>query len=57
MPRSRAFWALRIHGRVVGGLDKIGELGIRHVALAISPVCFDQARAKLAPYGVQVYSA
>jgi SAM-dependent methyltransferase len=57
LDENRSTWGSGIHGRVVGGLDKIDELGIRHVALAISPVYFDQVKAKLAPYGVQLYSA
>jgi ubiquinone/menaquinone biosynthesis C-methylase UbiE len=57
LDENRSTWGSGIHGRLVGGLDKIKELGIRHVALAISPVYFDQVRAKLAPYEVQVYSA
>jgi SAM-dependent methyltransferase len=57
LDENRSTWGSGVHGRVVGGLEKIAELGIRHVALAISPVYFDQVKAKLAPFGVQVYSA
>jgi len=57
LDENRSTWGSSIHGRLVGGLDKIEELGIRHVALAISPVYFDQVKAKLAPCGVEVYSA
>jgi len=57
LDENRSTWGSGLNGRPVGGLDKIKELGIRHVALAISPVYFDQVKAKLAPYGVEVYSA
>ncbi|MBR0938033.1 bifunctional 2-polyprenyl-6-hydroxyphenol methylase/3-demethylubiquinol 3-O-methyltransferase UbiG [Bradyrhizobium jicamae] len=57
LDENRSTWGSDIHGRIVGGLDKIKELGIRHVALAISPVYFEQVKAKLTPYEVQVYSA
>ncbi|MCC8945702.1 class I SAM-dependent methyltransferase [Bradyrhizobium sp. Arg62] len=57
LDENRSTWGSGIHGRLVGGLDKIDELGIRHVALAISPVYFDQVKAKLAGHRVQVYSA
>lgn len=57
LDENRSTWGSGLHGRSVGGLDKIKELGIRHVALAISPVYFDQVKAKLAPYGVEIYSA
>jgi SAM-dependent methyltransferase len=57
LDENRSTWGSGIHGRSVGGLDQIEELGIRHVALAISPVYFDQVKAKLASYKIQVYSA
>ncbi|QOZ33061.1 hypothetical protein XH92_16435 [Bradyrhizobium sp. CCBAU 53421] len=57
LDENRSTWGSGLNGRPVGGLDKIKELGIRHVALAISPVYFDQVKAKLVPYGVEVYSA
>lgn len=57
LDENKSTWGSGIHGRVVGGLDKINELGIRHVALAISPVYFDQVKAKLSSFNVEVYSA
>jgi SAM-dependent methyltransferase len=57
LDENRTVWGSELHGRPVGGLDLIDELKIRHVALAISPVYFDQVRAKLSPRGVEVYSA
>jgi SAM-dependent methyltransferase len=57
LDENATVWGSRIHGRPVGGLDLIEDLRIRHVALAISPVYFDQVRAKLAPHGVEVFAA
>lgn len=57
LDENKSTWGSGIHGRVVGGLDKVGELGIRHIALAISPVYFDQVKAKLTPFNLKVYSA
>ena len=57
LDENRLTWGSGVHGRIVGGLDTIEKLGIRHVALAISPVYFDQVKAKLAPFKVKVYSA
>jgi hypothetical protein len=57
LDENRSTWGSGVHGRIVGGLDTIESLGIRHVALAISPVYFDQVKAKLAPFKVNVYSA
>lgn len=57
LDENQTMWGSTIHGRPVGGLNLIEELGIRHVALAISPVYFDQVGGKLAPLNVRVYSA
>ena len=57
LDENRSTWGSGVHGRIVGGLDTIEKLGIRHVALAISPVYFDQVKAKLSPFKVEVYSA
>ncbi len=57
LDENRSTWGSGVHGRIVGGLDTIEKLGIRHVALAISPVYFNQVKAKLAPFEVHVYSA
>jgi SAM-dependent methyltransferase len=54
---NRSIWGAHIHGRPVGGLDLIERLGIRHVALAASPVYVEQISAKLRPLGVAVYAA
>lgn len=54
---NRTMWGSAVHDRPVGGLDIIESMGIRHVALAISPVYFDQVKKKLEPYHVNVYAA
>lgn len=54
---NRSMWGGRIHDRPVCGLDMIESLGIRHIALAVSPVYYEQIKHKLAPFGVTVYSA
>ncbi len=50
----------RYHGRCilgarVGGLELIGELGIRHLALAVSPVYVELVKHRLAGLDVVVY--
>lgn len=57
LDENRSVWGSGIHGRPVGGLDMIEKLGIRHVALAISPVYFEQVTEKLKKHNVAVYSA
>jgi len=57
LDENKSVWGSSIHGRPVGGLDLIEKLGIKHIALAISPTYFDQVRAKLEPEGVSIYSA
>ncbi|MFM9975740.1 MAG: methyltransferase domain-containing protein [Beijerinckiaceae bacterium] len=54
---NRSIWGSQIHGRPVGGLDMITSMGIKHIALAISPVYSKQVSAKLEPFGVKIYSA
>jgi SAM-dependent methyltransferase len=53
---NRTIWGTQVHGRPVGGLDLIDQLGIRHVALAVSPVYVARIREKLAPLGVTVHA-
>ncbi len=53
---NRSMWGSRIHGRPVVGLDGIGALGIKHIALAISPAYYDQVIAKLKPLGIEIYA-
>jgi SAM-dependent methyltransferase len=53
---NRTIWGTEVHGRRVGGLDLINELGIKHVALAVSPVYIPKIREKLTPLGVAVYA-
>jgi 2-polyprenyl-3-methyl-5-hydroxy-6-metoxy-1,4-benzoquinol methylase len=57
LDENRSMWGGQIHGRPIGGLDLIEREGIRHVALAISPVYVEQVSAKLRPLGVTIYSA
>jgi len=52
---NSSMWGRAVNGRPVGGLDLIKDMDIRHVALSISPVYFDQVITKLEPYGVSVY--
>ncbi len=54
---NKSVWGSSIHGRPVGGLDMIAKLGIKHVALAVSPVYFQQVTDKLLKHDVKVYSA
>lgn len=54
---NKTVWGSKVHGRPVVGPDRIGELGVKHIALAISPVYFEQVRTKLAPLDVKVYAA
>ena len=54
---NKTVWGSSIHGRPVIGLEGIPKANIKHVALAISPVYFQQVQAKLEPYGVKVYTA
>ena len=54
---NKTIWGNKVHGRPVGGIDLVASLGIRHIALSISPIYFDQVKAKLAPYGVAIYTA
>lgn len=54
---NRTIWGGTVHGRPIGGPDLIAAKGIKHVALSVSPVYFEQIRAKLAPLGVSVYAA
>ncbi len=54
---NRTIWGGTVHGRPIGGTDLIQELGIKHIALSVSPVYFDQIKAKLAPLGVTIYAA
>jgi 2-polyprenyl-3-methyl-5-hydroxy-6-metoxy-1,4-benzoquinol methylase len=44
-----------IEGRPVCGLEAIDSLGIRHIALAVSPVYREQVRRKLAKFDVVAY--
>jgi len=57
LDENKSVWGSLIHGRPVGGLDMIAKLGIKHVALAISPVYFQQVTDKLLKHDVKVYSA
>lgn len=57
LDENKSVWGSGIHGRPVGGLDMIEKLGIKHVALAISPVYFQQVTEKLLKHDVNVYSA
>jgi 2-polyprenyl-3-methyl-5-hydroxy-6-metoxy-1,4-benzoquinol methylase len=54
---NRTIWGGTVHGRPIGGTDLIQELGIKHIALSVSPVYFDQIKAKLAPLGITIYAA
>lgn len=54
---NKGMWGNAIHGRRVGGSDLIPELGIRHVALSMSPAYFQQVKEKLDGFGVTVYHA
>jgi 2-polyprenyl-3-methyl-5-hydroxy-6-metoxy-1,4-benzoquinol methylase len=54
---NRTVWGSEIHGRPVRGLDVIAERGIKHIALATSPVYVEKIRSKLTPLGVEVYAA
>ena len=54
---NKTVWGSKVHGRPVVGPDQIGEYGVKHIALAISPVYFEQVRKKLAPLDVKVYAA
>ena len=56
LDENKTIWGNKVHGRPVGGLDLVASLSIRHIALSISPVYFDQVKAKLAPYGVTIYT-
>jgi SAM-dependent methyltransferase len=53
---NKTIWGTEVHGRPVGGLNLIPEIGIKHIALAVSPVYIPKIRDKLAPYGVSVYA-
>jgi trans-aconitate methyltransferase/transcription elongation factor Elf1 len=54
---NRTIWGGTVHGRPIGGLALIRELSIKHIALSVSPVYFDQIKAKLAPLGISIYAA
>ena len=54
---NKTIWGSEVHGRPVAGLDMIEKYDIRHIALAISPVYFQQVREKLELYSVTVYAA
>lgn len=54
---NKTIWGNQVHGRPVGGLELIPQMEIRHIALSISPVYFEQVKAKLAPYGISIYTA
>jgi SAM-dependent methyltransferase len=54
---NKTIWGGQMHGRPIGGRDLIDQMGIKHIALSVSPVYFRQIREKLAPLGVRVYSA
>jgi trans-aconitate methyltransferase len=54
---NKTIWGSKVHGRPVGGLDLVECHGIRHIALSISPIYFDQVKAKLAPFKVAIYTA
>lgn len=54
---NKTMWGSHVHDRPVGGLDTIRELGIKHIALAISPVYVEKVRQKLAPFAIKVYAA
>ena len=56
LDENRTIWGTEVHGRRVGGLDLIREVGIKHVALAVSPVYMQKIREKLGPFGVHVYA-
>ena len=54
---NKTIWGNKVHGRPVGGIDLVASCNIRHVALSISPIYFEQVKAKLAPLGVAIYTA
>ncbi|WP_260293634.1 class I SAM-dependent methyltransferase [Sedimenticola hydrogenitrophicus] len=54
---NRTIWGGTVHGRPIGGPELIAKKGIKHVALSVSPVYFEQIREKLAPLGVSIYTA
>jgi SAM-dependent methyltransferase len=53
---NKTIWGTEVHGRPVGGLDLIRDLGIKHIALAVSPVYVTKIREKLGPLGVAIYA-
>ncbi|MBF0507688.1 MAG: methyltransferase domain-containing protein [Deltaproteobacteria bacterium] len=55
LDENQAVWGTRIHGRPVGGLGLIEQLGVRHLALAMSPIYIDAVKEKLRRYPVAVY--
>jgi SAM-dependent methyltransferase len=54
---NKTIWGGTVHGRPIGGTDLIVEMGIKHIALSVSPVYFDQIKAKLAPLNIRIYTA
>lgn len=54
---NKTIWGSTVHGRPIGGIDLIAKMGIKHIALSVSPVYFDQIRAKLAPLSLSIYTA
>lgn len=57
LDENQTVWGGEAHGRPVGGLDMIADMGIKHVVLSVSPIYFSQIRSKLEPHGVNVYTA
>jgi len=55
LDENTSMWDSKIHGRTVGGLDLIGELDIRHIAFAMSPLYHDKVAEKLKAYDVTVH--
>ncbi|WP_374764519.1 class I SAM-dependent methyltransferase [Yunchengibacter salinarum] len=50
-----SIWGNSIHGRPIQGPQKIPELGIKHVALVISPVYFEKVRPRIEEIGAKVH--
>jgi len=56
MDDNQETWGTELHGRRVGGPALIAERGIRHIALAMSPVYMASVAARLGALGAQVYA-
>jgi len=48
-------WGRKIDGRLVVGPDKMKELGVTDLALAISPLYWENVARKMEPHGVSVH--